>query len=78
VILDRVAWAIYLFIFAVIPFTVVFFRTDMIAWHYYLAGAMFLAGALAICAINLLQSDDLTSRDTTFPASSVSSQLNLK
>ena len=53
--LDRVAWIIYLFIFAVIPFVVVLFRTDMLAWHYYVAGAMFLGGALAICAINIQQ-----------------------
>ena len=53
--LDRVAWVLYVFIFGLIPFVVLIFRLDMLAWHYYLAGALFLAGALAICAINLKQ-----------------------
>jgi phage tail protein X len=53
--LDRLAWFIYFLAFAVLPFAVVLFRTDMLAWHYYVAGAMFLVGALAICAINLQQ-----------------------
>ena len=51
--LDRVAWSIYVAIFAVLPLAVVTFRTVMLAWHYYLAGAFFLGGALAICALDL-------------------------
>ena len=53
--IERLAWIIYVFIFAVLPFVVVFFRTDMLAVHYYVAGAFFLGGALALCAINLLE-----------------------
>lgn len=53
--LDRVAWSIYVGIFAVLPLAVVAFRTVMLAWHYYLAGAIFLCGALAICALDLLR-----------------------
>ena len=52
--LDRVAWTLYALIFLVIPFAVLLFRHDMLAWHYYAAGATILAGALAICAINLM------------------------
>ena len=51
--LDRIAWAIYVFIFAALPLAVVALRTSMLAWHYYLAGALFLAGALTICALDL-------------------------
>ena len=53
--LDRVAWSIYVVIFALLPLTVVALRTVMLAWHYYLAGAFFLCGALAICALDLLR-----------------------
>ena len=53
--IDLVAWIVYVVIFAVVPFTVVLFRSEMLGWHYYVAGATFLGGALAICAMNLQQ-----------------------
>ena len=53
--LDRVAWGIYVGIFAVLPLVIVALRTSMLAWHYYLAGAVFLGGALSICALDLLR-----------------------
>ena len=53
--LDRAAWVIYVFIFAALPLGVVALRTYMVAWHYYLAGALFLGGALTICALDLLR-----------------------
>ena len=53
--LDRAAWVIYAFIFAALPLAVVAMRTYMVAWHYYLAGAVFLVGALTICALDLLR-----------------------
>ena len=49
---DRVAWTSYAFIFFVLPFIVVLFRAHMQAWHYYLAGLLFLGGALLICYLN--------------------------
>ena len=50
---DRVAWAGYAVIFLVIPMVVLVFRLHMQPWHYYLAGALFLAGALLIEAMNI-------------------------
>lgn len=50
---DRMAWARYMVIFIPIPFVVVMFRLYMQAWHYYLAGGLFLAIAIGVYAIDL-------------------------
>ena len=50
---DRAAWIGYAAIFIAIPFVVVLFRLHMQAWHYYVAGALFVAGALVTHAMEL-------------------------
>ena len=50
---DRAAWIGYATIFIAIPFVVVLFRLHMQAWHYYVAGALFLVGALVTHALEL-------------------------
>lgn len=50
---DRAAWIGYAAIFIAIPFVVVLFRLHMQAWHYYVAGALFLVGALVTHALEL-------------------------
>ena len=47
-------WVAYALIFLAIPFAVVALRLHMQAWHYYLAGGLFLGGALLICALDLV------------------------
>ena len=49
---DAVAWLAYAAMFLVIPFTVLLFRLQMHAAHYYLAGAMFLACAILFFAMD--------------------------
>ena len=48
---DRIAWFCYGAIFLAIPFVVLVFRLHMQAWHYYLAGGLFLLGAAILWAI---------------------------
>jgi len=48
---DRIAWFCYGAIFLAIPFVLLVFRLHMQAWHYYLAGGLFLLGALILWAI---------------------------
>src|SRR5687767_1924503 len=43
---DRMAWIAYAAMFIAIPFGVLLFRIHMQAWHYYVAGALFLACAV--------------------------------
>ena len=50
---DRTAWFRYAAIFVPIPFVVLFFKLQMQVWHYYVAGALFLAVALVMYAIDL-------------------------
>ncbi len=50
---DCTAWISYAATFVAIPFVVVLFRRHMQAWHYYVAGALFLAGALVTYAMDL-------------------------
>jgi hypothetical protein len=50
---DRTAWIRYFAIFVPIPFVVLLFKLQMQVWHYYLAGALFVAVALAMYAIDL-------------------------
>ena len=50
---DRTFWIRYASIFVPIPFVVLLFRLHMQAWHYYVAGALFLAAMLVIYAIDL-------------------------
>jgi hypothetical protein len=52
---DRVAWISYAVIFLGIPLVVLVFRLHMQAWHYYLAGALFVVGALLIDAMNMAE-----------------------
>ena len=51
---DRTAWIRYAAIFVPIPFVVLLFRLHLQAWHYYVAGALFLVLALAIYAVDLI------------------------
>ena len=51
---DRTFWIRYAAIFFPIPFVVVLFRVHMQAWHYYVAGALFLAGMIVIYAMDLV------------------------
>ena len=50
---DRTFGVRYAAIFFPIPFLVVLFRTHMLAWHYYVAGALFLVVMAAIYALDL-------------------------
>ncbi len=50
---DRTAWIRYAAIFVPIPFVVLIFRLHMQAWHYYVAGALFLAVAVVLYAMDL-------------------------
>ena len=50
---DRTAWIRYGAIWIPIPFVVLLFKLDMQVWHYYLAGALFLAVALVMYAMDL-------------------------
>lgn len=50
---DRTAWIRYVAIFVPVPFIVLVFRLHMQAWHYYVAGALFLAVALVMYAMDL-------------------------
>ena len=49
---DRTAWIAYVSMFIAIPFAVLLFRLHMQAWHYYVAGALFLACAVVIFAMD--------------------------
>ncbi len=50
---DRTAWIRYGTIWIPIPFVVLLFKLDMQVWHYYVAGALFLAVALVMYAMDL-------------------------
>ena len=50
---DRFTWAGYAVILLAIPFVVLLFRLHLDAWHYYLAGALILASALVVAAMDL-------------------------
>src|SRR5688572_33080455 len=50
---DRTAWIRYAAIFVPIPFVVLLFRLQMQAWHYYVAGALFLAVMFVMYAMDL-------------------------
>ena len=50
---ERTAWIKYVAIFVPIPFVVLLFRLQMDAWHYYVAGVLFIAVALAMYALDL-------------------------
>jgi hypothetical protein len=50
---DRTAWIRYAAIFVPIPFVVLLFRLHMQAWHYYVAGGLFLAVMFVVYAIDL-------------------------
>ena len=50
---DRTAWIRYGAIWVPIPFVVLLFRLHMQVWHYYVAGALFLAVALVMYAMDL-------------------------
>jgi hypothetical protein len=49
---DAWAWVAYAAMFLVIPFVVLVFRLHMHAWHYFLAGGMFLAFAALFFAMD--------------------------
>jgi len=51
---DRTAWIRYAAIFVPIPFLVVLFRLQLLAWHYYVVGALFLVVAVAIYVMDLV------------------------
>ena len=51
---DRAAWIRYGAIWIPIPFVLLLFRLDLQVWHYYLAGALFLAVGLALYAMDLV------------------------
>jgi hypothetical protein len=51
---DRTFWIRYAAIFFPIPFVVVLFRVHMQAWHYYIAGALFLAAMIVMYAMDLV------------------------
>jgi len=51
---DRTAWIRYAAIFVPIPFLVVLFRLQLLAWHYYVVGALFLVFAVAIYVMDLV------------------------
>ena len=50
---DRTAWIRYGAIWIPIPFVLLLFRLHLQVWHYYLAGALFLAVALVLYAMDL-------------------------
>ena len=50
---DRVAWIRYGAIWIPIPFVLLLFRLHLQVWHYYVAGALFLAVALVLYAMDL-------------------------
>ena|SRR5688572_15873152 len=50
---ERTAWIRYAAIFVPIPFVVLIFRLHMQAWHYYVAGALFLAVMIVLYAMDL-------------------------
>lgn len=50
---ERGAWIRYGAIWVPIPFVVLLFRLHMQVWHYYVAGALFLAVALVVYAMDV-------------------------
>ena len=50
---DRAAWIMYGAIWVPIPFVLLLFRLHLQVWHYYVAGALFLAVALVLYAMDL-------------------------
>jgi hypothetical protein len=50
---DRTTWIGYATIFIAIPFVVVLFRLHMQAWHYWVAAALFVLGAVVTHAMEL-------------------------
>lgn len=49
---DRTVWIKYWLYFAPVPFFVCLFRLQMEAWHYYLAGGLFVGMAVMILAFD--------------------------
>ena len=49
---DRLAWLGYITIFVPIPFAVLVFRLHMEAWHYYVAGGLFVVVALVVYSLD--------------------------
>ncbi len=49
---DRTAWLWYALIWVPIPFVVLLFRFHMEAWHYFIAGALFIVIGAAIYAMD--------------------------
>jgi hypothetical protein len=49
---DGLAWTAYAGMFLAIPFAVMAFRLHMQAWHYYLAGGLFLGCAALFFAVD--------------------------
>jgi hypothetical protein len=50
---DRSAWIRYVALWVPIPLFVLSFKHRLDAWHYYVLGALFLAAAAAIYAIEM-------------------------
>jgi hypothetical protein len=50
---DRTAWIRYAAIWIPIPFLVLLFRVHMQAWHYYVAGALFVVVSLVMYVVDL-------------------------
>ncbi|HVE48337.1 MAG TPA: hypothetical protein VNG69_01825 [Casimicrobiaceae bacterium] len=50
---DRTAWIRYAAMWVPIPFVVLLFRRHMEAWHYYIAGALFIVVGAVIYAMEL-------------------------
>ena len=50
---DRTAWIRYAAIWVPIPFVVLLLRLHLEAWHYYIAGALFIAVGAMIYAMDL-------------------------
>ena len=48
---DCTVWIGYGGLFFLLPFAVLLFRLHMQAWHYYLAGALFLVSAVVVLAL---------------------------
>jgi hypothetical protein len=49
---DRATWVRFVLVFFPIPFVVVLFRLELEAWHYYVAGALYVGFAAALVAVD--------------------------
>lgn len=62
---ERTSWIMYAAIFIPVPFVVLLLRLHMAAWGYYVAGAAFVAVAVAMYAMDLAA---VAKRDETIQA----------